>query len=323
MSAIRLGVALYSFNAEYYTGTYSFEDCLAAVGSLGPGQGIELEGPQMIRGFPDLPADFAATFRSAIERHDVRPTSFGAYGDAQRFSGRYATAAEQRDYLRRQLSIAVALGFGVMRVHPSRVLADFVTEAEHAGVRLGVEVHAPMSIAAGAPIIEFVEEVDSPYLGLIPDAGLFCHAIAPACIEHARRRGVSPHVVDRLVGLWEERAAVGEIRAALAELDAGEDAEQLAMETVVFFGHNDPAALRDVMGRIVHVHAKFYGVDAAGRDVAARVPDMVAVLRDGGYSGEVSCEYEGHHWDADLSALEQIRALQTALGQQPLDTACR
>jgi sugar phosphate isomerase/epimerase len=210
-----------------------------------------------------------------------------------------------------------------MRVHPSRVLSDFVREAEHAGVRLGIEVHAPMSIEAGAPIVELVESVDSPYLGLIPDAGLFCHAIAPACIEHARERGVAPHVVDRLVGLWHERATVPEIRAALAELDAGEDAEQLAMETVVFFGHNDPEALRDVMPRIVHVHAKFYGVDEAGRDVAARVPEMIAVLRSGGYDGEVSCEYEGHHWTADSPAIEQLRALQAALGRELQDPACR
>jgi hypothetical protein len=180
-----------------------------------------------------------------------------------------------------------------------------------------------MSIAASAPIIQFVEEVDSPCLGLIPDAGLFCHAIAPECIEHARARGVTPQVIDRLIGLWHARAAVPEIRAALAELDAGEDAEQLAMETVVFFGHNDPQDLLALMPWIIHVHAKFYGVDDAGQDVAARLPELLAVLKSGGYEGDLSCEFEGHHWNSELRAIDQVRALQGALIRELESTACR
>lgn len=111
MAAISLGVTLHSFSVEYYTYRYTMEDCMAEVGSLGPGTGVELVGPQMIRGFPDLPGDFEQRFTHAVEKYDLRPTAYGGYGDAQRGTGTWASREEQLDYLKRQIRAARRLGF--------------------------------------------------------------------------------------------------------------------------------------------------------------------------------------------------------------------
>lgn len=310
MAQIKLGVTLHSFSVEYYTYRYTLEDCMAAVGSLGPGQGVELVAPAMIRGFPDLPPEFEYRFKRAVERYDLRPTAYGAYCDAERFTGRWATNEEQVDYLQRQIRAARQLGFPLIRVQPNEVvLTDLLSYAEKYEVRMVIEIHSPMTIEDTEPMIERVEAVNSPYLGFAPDSGMFCHTVANVALERYRALGVPSEITDLVVQRWHERVPCAEVQAEVRDLGGDDHAQQLVSESQLFWGHSEPAAMHRIMPLIHHVHGKFFEVDEHGNDPAVRFPEVISVLQDGGYDGFISFEYDGHLWSQERLAIDQIRKL--------------
>lgn len=317
MSQIKLGVTLYSFNVEYYTYRYTLEECMEAVGSLGSGQGVEIVGPQMIRGYPDLPAEFEQRFRRAIERYDLVPTAYGAYGDGQRMTDAWPTRDQQLDYLRRQIRAASRLGFPVIRVQPSEaVFTDLLDYADKYDVTMGIEIHAPMSIEELGPIRERVEEIDSPRLGFVPDCGTFCHSCAKVYVDRFLELGVRPDVVERILERWRTRTPMEEVAHEVADMGGNDYADLMVIESTIYFGHSDPASLLSIMRRIVHVHGKFFDIDDNGTDSAVRFPEVVAALHEGNYDGYISCEYEGHHWYRERPAIEQLRTLQQSIQKQ-------
>jgi sugar phosphate isomerase/epimerase len=63
----------------------------------------------------------------------------------------------------------------------------------------------------------------------------------------------------------------------------------------------------EIADQIVHVHAKFFNVTEDLVEPAVPVADTVRVLIDAGYTGYISSEYEGWHWDTTSDAWEMIR----------------
>jgi sugar phosphate isomerase/epimerase len=311
MGVPKLGVTLYSFNHEYYTYKYSFDDCMAAVASLGEGQGVEVVGPQMNRGFPGLAPEFEARFKSLVERYNLRPSAYGAYADDDRFTGRWPTHDERIEYLAAQIRTAARLGFPVIRVGPTApVLIDLIPMAEKYNVKMGIEIHAPMTIENIEPIIERVVGANSPYLGFTPDAGVFCHSPAQVYIDRFLAQGVPQAIVDHIVEAWHNKVPISQLREEVEEQGGGHLGELMVTESEIYFGHGEPKSLEPLLPYIVHVHGKFYGIDSTGTDSAVRFPEIISVLVDGGYDGFISCEYEGHHWNRAVPAIDQLRTVQ-------------
>lgn len=317
MAAMNLGVTLHSFGMEYYTYRYTMEDCIEAVASLAPGAGVELVAPQMIRGFPDLPLEFERRFHAAVDRYGVTPTAYGGYGDAQRGEGMWAPRSEQVDYLQRQIRAAARLGFPLIRVQPSEVVLDeLVPFAERHGVRMVIEIHAPMSIETIEPLIERIEAVDSPHLGLAPDLGMFSRTVADVAVEGYASRGVPRELLEMIVARWHQRTPEAEVVAEITAAGGDELAQQFASESTLFWGHSDPAALRRIMPLVQHVHGKFYNADPHGIDSAVRFSEVIDELIEGGFDGSLSFEYDGFLWNPDDSAIDQIRRIHSTTVQQ-------
>jgi len=66
-----------------------------------------------------------------------------------------------------------------------------------------------------------------------------------------------------------------------------------------------PEEWLDIMPQIFHVHAKFYDIDANGDEPAMDIPRIVKQFVDGGYTGYLSSEWEGHAF-ADLGEADPI-----------------
>src|SRR6478672_425227 len=136
--SMKLGVTLYSFSRDFFSYRYSFEKCLELVGSLGPGQGVEVVGPQSLRGFPEVSEESQQQFLHAVDAYGLVPTCFGGYGDPAIVTGRALSAVEQDEYLKAQMRTAHRLGFPVIRLsHTDRVI-DLVPYAEKIGIKIGL-----------------------------------------------------------------------------------------------------------------------------------------------------------------------------------------
>jgi hypothetical protein len=75
------------------------------------------------------------------------------------------------------------------------------------------------------------------------------------------------------------------------------------------FAHNDPRGWLELMPRVIHVHAKFYELEADGTDPSIPHRELFDVLVEGGYDGYVSSEWEAHAWAdrEDQDGFEMVR----------------
>jgi sugar phosphate isomerase/epimerase len=184
-NTFRVGVTLYSFTTEYYSYTWSFDECMRKAAELGPGMGVEIVGPEHHRDFPDVPREFETTFKNACQRYNLVPTSYGAYADPFFWHDRDLTDDDLVEYTIPQLKGAARLGFPVVRAQYFiyKVIERLLPYAEKYKLKIGYEVHTPIMFETptGQELIQHVKKISSPHLGLIPDCSIF-EKVAPGTV---------------------------------------------------------------------------------------------------------------------------------------------
>lgn len=313
---LNLGVTLYSFNIDFYQYKKTFEEIVAQVCTLGPNQGIEVVGPQMDRAYPRVSPEFEARFKNAREKYGFIPVCYGGYPDPQRYQKRYASQWEDIEYLKGQIDAAATLECSNIRLGFDLDLADYIIPyAEKRKVCVGCEIHAPFSIEMAGALVDKIKKVNSPYFGIVPDCGAFCHTPSDVYIQRFAEQGVKKEVSDMIVKMWHEKKNTEEIVEATKEITNDPISELMAIEANNYFGHSDPKVMVPIMKYIHHLHGKFFNVNDSGEEVAVRVPEVVDALCTGGFEGYISCEFEGHHWFSDKDAFEQIKRYQTLVNK--------
>lgn len=300
----RVGVTCHSFTHEYCSFQWSFEDMMQAASLLGGG--VEIVGPAHHRGFPDVSDEFERAFKSSVERYGLEPTAYGSYADPFTRPDRDLNADELVAYTLRQLKGAVKLGFPVVRLQyfAAPVIERLLPYAERHGLKLGYELHAPLTIESDATqrLLAQVRRLSSPSLGLIPDAGIFTRSVPKFRVAGARTRGVPEPLLQRGLELWRARATLAQAQAVLTGL--GADARTFTALEVFWgsFGQSEPAALAQILPYTIHVHGKFFSIED-GDEPDVRYAELVDALVRGGYRGWMSSEYEGP--DTDSYAIVQ------------------
>jgi sugar phosphate isomerase/epimerase len=291
---LRQGVTLHSFTAEYITYKWSLEDMLQLASVLG--SGVEIVGPSHQRGYPHLTDEFERIFKSSLERWSLTPTCYGTYADPFMLKDRDLNDNEMVDYMTPQLHSAAALGFKTARVQyfAHTIIERLLPLAEKLGVKMGYELHVPLMIESmmGQKLIEQVRRINSPYLGLIPDTGIFARRIAECRLDGARKAGVNEDLIAHVIRLWNAKTP-GE--AALPELlRLGLRKENIGNIEFIWgsFGHSEPEALPAILPHVIHVHAKFFDMQN-GDEPNIRFEEVVKVFVEEHYSGWISSEYEG------------------------------
>lgn len=322
----QLGITLYSLTLEYRAGKYTFEELLRKAGDLAVGPPVELVGFQSIRGYPTISDDFALRFRRLLDETGLRPSCLGANVDTARRRDRHMTDEETVDYLNVQIEAARKLGFPVMRIQfgarpdALRIVAPI---AERAGVKLGMEIHAPHSVDHPTVLAlrELYDEIDSPYLGFIPDFGASARAIPAGAIAQQRRLGTPADEVELVITAWNGVRA-GEVSPFVARRDlmhelesrgAGSDALQFAWTALTLWGTQPPEQWAEIMPRVVHVHGKFFDIDENGDEPSVDYATLMRVFVENGYSGTISSEWEGSGWADDPDGFRMVAAHQRLL----------
>jgi sugar phosphate isomerase/epimerase len=315
-NGFHLAASLYALTLEWHSHRYSLDEMLAKVAALGLGPGLEVEAFQTIRGFPYVSDEFADSFLHAVDRYGLEPVCLGGKLDLARRADRLMTVDEQVVYLEEQLVAARKLGFIVLRVGADAspaALERLVPACERNGVKLGIEIHSPET--ATTPKVnalrELFDRLGSPYLGFIPDFGSTMTDIPPGFIRSLRRDGVPAELTDVLLAIWRDDTDIAEKRPQFVReaTSLGADAATISkmMVGLALFGKGTPRSWLEIMPHIVHIHGKFYEFDGAGNAVAVPYPELIAALKEGGYDGFMSLEWEGHIWMDDLDGFAAVK----------------
>ena len=327
MSGPKLGVTLFSFTPSYRAGLYTFEELIRKCGALGLGPGLEIVGFQSIRGYPTVSDGFALRFRRLLDEVGLEPSALGANIDSGRRADRLMTHEETVETLELQIGAAAKLGFRVLRVQfgaDGDALESVLNLAERSDVKLGMEVHSPHAVDHPTMLAlrERFEKIGSPYLGFVPDFGASMRAIPAGLIRRWRE---DPSASDELLELAQaawgrahrgERSAFEERRelmAAAAELDAG-PGRYYAFLALTLFGHQAPEAWAEILPQVVHVHGKFYELDADGNEPSIDYGALMRVFA--GYEGYISSEFEGSVFDSQTDAFDVVRRHQDLMRRQ-------
>jgi sugar phosphate isomerase/epimerase len=322
----KMGVTLFSFTDLYYAHRYTFEELIRKCGALDLGPGLEIVGFQSIRGFPAVSDRFASRFRRLLDDAGLEPSALGANIDSARRAGRLMTHDETVETLEAQIRAAAKLGFRVLRVQfgaDADALEGALPLAEASDVRLGMEVHSPHAIQHSTmlKLRERFDALGSPYLGFIPDFGTSMNAVPAGLIKRWREDpGASGELLELTQAAWSrvhrgEASAFEERRNVLqaaAELDAG-PGRYYAFLTMTLFGHQAPEAWSEIIHQVVHVHGKFYDLDADDNEPSMSYDTLMRVFAEGGYDGYISSEWEGSIWDETSDAFDVVRRHQNLM----------
>lgn len=293
-----LGVMLFSLGGLFWRRQLTLSGCLEQVASLGPGQGIELIGAQSISTYPDVTEEEVREFRSAVDRTGVVPVSYCAYLERARSSSTVLSPLESVDLLEAEITVARRLGFPMVRVNtaPPEVLPALARLADRTRMPVVVELATePRADPAVAALVEELDRLACPGLGVIQDFSVFVQAIPAPFLAAAAQDGAPEAALGAITGAWSAGRSVGEAVEAVLALSSSPEERGIAIQTAhiafALFRAGDPEGLRDVVGHLRHVQAKFFALDADDAEPCIPYPELVAILRDSGYAGRIHSEF--------------------------------
>jgi hypothetical protein len=242
--------------------------------------------------------------------------------DYKRYQGREMPFGEQVASVRKDIDFGKRLGAPFVRALVSiapEVLVAAAPYAEEAGMKILIEVHAPLHFDHPWIIrhAEAFEKSKSDALGFLPDMGMFLNRFPPVWKERFMRNGVPPKIADYIEKAYEDRVLSEYVVNNVREM--GGEGPSIAMaETLRHNAAFEPRRMLDHMDRIHNIHGKFYEVTEDLVEPSIPYDEIVAVLKKGGYDGYICSEYEGNRWIEDaheVNSFEQVRRQQAMLEQ--------
>ncbi|MFF3499916.1 DUF6379 domain-containing protein [Streptomyces sp. NPDC003247] len=266
-SGLRYGVSLYSYSGDLYT-SMTLEDAMADIADLGA-TGIEILGEGNIPGYPRPDAAWVRDWHGLLERYGLTPTNYGSWVDTAMWRERDLTAEEGRAQLETDLRLAKELGFTSIRpkfgvvspeLEPHPIWQPAVERVLDLAADLDIvicpEIHSPTPIKNPVTqgYLDFIERTGSEHFKLLIDTGIFQTAPVDDGHEGFEGKKRPPFL------------------------------EPLAVPM---------ADLVDVLPHVHFIQAKFFEIDDRLHDLHVPWDDIVTTLRDAGWSGWLSSEYEG------------------------------
>jgi sugar phosphate isomerase/epimerase len=334
MSAIHRAVSLYSLQDQYARGKMDLEGLLGFVEGLGC-EGFEFISDQMMHGTPHPSAETLRSWDRLLGKHHLEPICNDIFINTSLYRNRVLTTAEATAALVEEIKLADRLGFDTVRLvsmTPSEIIEPALEAAERHHVKLALEIHAGMSFTEphSAAFIEVMKRLDSPYLGLVVDMGIFCRRIPRVCTNYFASLGqLNPEIVKIVEGFF--AAGSDPLRGYLA-MDGGvgrhgpfPDALMPLVKNEVDFTYlifcdgyenTDLAVLDEYLPYVTHFHGKFYEMTDDGAEYSIPYDEIVAYLEKKGWSGYIASEYEGQRFvpvDGRIEDLDQVRRHQAML----------
>jgi sugar phosphate isomerase/epimerase len=312
----KLGTTLFSFTLEMRQRGYTLAGMIDQVAERGLGPGLELVGFQSLRGYPRVPAEVISAFRDQCERTGLEPSAMSMNLDLGLHRGRLLDEDEALAYLEPQIAVSHAMGFPVCKatVIPTRSFLEGLVRIleKHGGLKFGYEVHSPMAVDSPeiVQLRELYDAIDSPLLGWTPDFSSSMHSVPPSLIAAHQESGMSRELTDLAIEVWNGDTTMPQKFERFASEAPGLGATPADMGKLqmllTMHGRQDPRRWDEIMDRVVHVHAKFYGIDENGDEPSIDNAAILDVLVSNGYTGYLSSEWEGHAYTDAVSGWDMV-----------------
>lgn len=274
----RYGVSLYSYMGDYGT-VMDLETALASVADVGA-TGVEILGEGHVPSYPEPSPAWIDNWFALLEKYSLEPTNYGSWIDTRLHPGRTMTAAEGAEALQRDLRLAHRLGFSFVRPKIGVVSSDLVPDpiwtesversldlAHELGVIICPEIHSPTPIKH--PVVDdyisLIERTGTKNFGLLIDTGIFQDRPIP--LRDGESRETRPAFLDGI-------------------------------------GVN-PSDFAAIAQYVVFIQAKFHDINEQLEDQQIPWLPVLKALKDAGYTGYLSSEYEGER--TPWRAIEQVR----------------
>lgn len=322
MSKIKTCVSLYSLQHEYMTKQMSLEDIFRFMHENSV-DGVEFLPDQMMHGAPHPSEETLAEWDRLCEQYQIKPVIADVFLNTNLYANRELTKKECVDLLIDEIKLAHRLGMKMIRLvsmTPAFVLEPLLPYCEKYDVKMALEIHAGLSFdkQKTKDYIEEMKRLNSPYIGLVIDTGIFCSRIPRVMENYCKNLGTSQAPIDYVNKLFAEgkdgRDVYGPDGDFTPELKAllHSGADHMYAHFADGYEHERFEVLDDLMPYIFHVHFKLFEMTDDG-EYSIDYKGLLQYLHDHDYDGYVSTEYEGNRWTlpgAPMVEKEQVIAHQ-------------
>lgn len=324
--AIKSAVSLYSLQYQYLTGKMDLEGILKYLKELDV-DGIEILPDQMIPGAPEPSEETLANWDALMEKYPIGLACDDCFLNTNMFKNRELTKRECIALINKEIRLANRLGFKVLRLVsmvPAWILEPCLPTAEKYDVCMCIEIHAGLGFGV-QKTEEFLKEMvrlNSPYIGIVPDSGLFCKRPPRVMTNYCREvYGTN----EELIALGNEIFASGTDTYTLTMKNGGkmdpriatlvkDPAKDMFFATNLDGYENNPLSVMDPYVKYIkHFHFKLFEMTEDGTEYSIDYKEILEYLHSHGYNGYVSTEYEGNRWvlpDHEIPEVEQVAAHQ-------------
>lgn len=304
---IKLGVTLYSYSNEFVTQAMDLKELLMTVKAQGY-DGVEFIPAQMAPEYPFLSDEWLEYFKLLLQEIGLQPVCWSAYIDMGIRTDRDMTEQEIIQYTVNDLIYAKKAGFPMVRTQhaiSTKIFRSMIPICRELDMKLTIEMHHPHhpAVPVWQEYIKLMRGEGKGVLGFVPDFSIFQEMPHALFIKEALESGCRKEKLDEMILKHRQMKSSDEVLEGdytQIEKQYGEQLEE---------AYNHPATLgqlKEIIDCVFYIHGKFYYLPEDLHDECIPYDRILPVLKECGYNGYIACEYEGHHFDQTVSAVEQL-----------------
>ena len=322
--SIKTCVSLYSLQDEYLNHRMDLAECMRYVKQCGA-EGVEILPDQMIKGTPHPSEAELQKWHAAVAETGLKPVIADVFLNTNLYKNRSLTRRECIDLLIDEIRLADKMGIRMLRLVsmvPYWVLEPLLPYCEQYDVAVAVEVHAGMAFDEPATLafIEEMKRLDSKYIGLVIDTGIFCRRFPRVVRQYEESVGSSPVMFDFIESTFDDNG--GDFHQYMkkagwkfpAEIDAQlNDHDRMMAHIMDGYENYSYEVMDEYLPYIKHFHFKMFEMTEEGPEYSMDYKSLLQYLHDHNWSGYVSSEYEGNRFT--LAGMPMQEKKQVAMQQ--------
>ena len=322
--SIKTCVSLYSLQDEYLNHRMDLAECMRYVKQCGA-EGVEILPDQMIKGTPHPSEAELQKWHAAVAETGLKPVIADVFLNTNLYKNRTLTRRECIDMLIDEIKLADKMGIRMLRLVsmvPYWVLEPLLPYCEQYDVAVAVEVHAGMAFDEPATLafIEEMKRLDSKYIGLVIDTGIFCRRFPRVVRQYEESVGSSPVMFDFIESTFDDNG--GDFHQYMkkagwkfpAEIDAQlNDHDRMMAHIMDGYENYAYEVMDEYLPYIKHFHFKMFEMTEEGPEYSMDYKSLLQYLHDHNWSGYVSSEYEGNRFT--LAGMPMQEKKQVAMQQ--------